>query len=67
MTDSFAGQVEAVTQVLGKPRERKPGTEGNALWDLPSGAMFYVGRIENASSWKLTSPAYVEVQRDLGR
>ena len=67
ITDSFADQVEAVTEVLGKPRERKPGREGSALWDLPSGAMLYVGRDEDSSSWEFTSPAYAKVQRDLGR
>ena len=67
LTDTFADQVEAVTEVLGEPRVRKPGVDGSALWDLPNGAMLDVGRSRKICSWMFTSPAYAEVQRDLGR
>ncbi len=67
LNDAFADQVEAVVQVLGEPRVRRPGASGSALWDLPNGAMLYVGRTDQSCSWEFTSPAYAEVQRDLGR
>lgn len=67
LTDAFADQVAAVTEVFGKPRGRKAGVNGSALWDLPNGAMLDVGRTDRSCSWKFTSPAYAEVQRDLGR
>lgn len=67
LTDTFVDQVEAVTEVLGAPRVRKPGGKASALWDLPNGAMLDVGRTDRSCSWQFTSPAYAEVQRDLGR
>ena len=67
LRDVFADQVQAVSSVLGEPAAREPGQRPSATWDLDGGATLTVGLSARSSSWTLTSPKFVEIQRDLGR
>ncbi|MBA8793650.1 hypothetical protein FHX74_001255 [Friedmanniella endophytica] len=66
LTDALAVQVAAVIEVLGRPRRKKTGSRGSALWDLENGAMLSVSRARRSCAWTLTSPSYADVQRRLG-
>ena len=65
--DVFADQVAVVTEVLGPPSEQIPGPEPAARWALPNGSELQVLTTARSCSWQLTSPEFVEIERDLGR
>ena len=63
--DTFAAQVDAVSEVLGAPGETSPGREPSATWVLSNGSSV---KVEAASRcfWVVTSPEFVEIDRELG-
>jgi hypothetical protein len=66
LRDLYADQVDAVTAVLGTPTERKPGRSPATTWELANGSALKVGSSAGGCYWVVTSPEFVEVQRDLG-
>ena len=65
--DAFADQVAAVSEQVGEPRTRKKGRSPQVEWDLPSGASLAVLGGGGSCAWVLTSPKFVEIERDLAR
>lgn len=63
----FAEQVAAATAELGPPTQQSPGARPSATWELADGSAVKIGASSRSCYWVLTSPKFVEVQRDLGR